>query len=331
MMTAKRLLSGEHQRDSRTTLETRSKVVFRGPGQRHLMLISSIAAASVFFGIATPHFASVQTAINIASAAAVLLVVSIGATLVITAGEIDLTPGAIVGLVSVAIPAMNDNHLPMPVFLLGALLIGGFIGAVNALATLRLLVPSFLTTLGIMAIVRGAAVSVSTQPRQVRDPLFMKVFTGDIGGVPLLVIYALIVVVVAIWFLSNSRFGLRVRAVGSSEASARLLSLPTARTKTLVFIVAGALSALGGVFLLGRTLVGVSAESGVGLELNAIAAVLLGGGRLGGGRSSALGTALGALLLTVTLYGIAGMGIPAGWQYFTQGAILVLVVLAMRK
>ena len=295
------------------------------------MLIGAIGAAAAFFTILSPHFLSVRTALDIGRAAAVLLVVSIGTTLVITAGEIDLTPGAVVGLVSVAIPSMVDLHLPMPLFIILALLIGAAIGAANAVISLRLFVPSFLTTLGTMAIVRGIAVFLSTQPRQVKDKLFIAVFTGDLGGIPLLLVYALVIVAIAIWFVARSRAGLRIRAVGSSEASARLIGIPTMSTKMMVFIAAGTLSALGGIFLLGRTLTGISSESGLGLELNAIAAVLLGGGRLGGGRASVFGTALGAILLTLTLYGIAGLGVPAAWQYFTQGAILVVVVLAMRR
>ncbi len=308
-----------------------AKGLFGGLEPRHLVLIACMVAVSALFALVTPSFLSVQSALDVGRAAAVLLVVSIGATLVITSGEVDLTPGSVVGLVAVAIPAMIDNRLPMQVFLLLALGLGALIGAINATITLRLYVPSFLATLGMMAILRGIAVNLSTQPRQVRSTAFIDVFTGDFLGVPLLLIYAVVVVLVAVWFVARARAWLRVRAVGSNEVSARLVGVSPRRTKTVVFVAAGMLSALGGIFLLGRTLTGISAESGLGLELNAIAAALLGGARLGGGRGSVLGTALGALLLTLVLYGIAGMGLSAAWQYLVQGGILVLVVLAMRK
>ncbi len=299
-------------------------------GGRNLTLILAMVGIATFFTIVTPYFLSWQTVLNVGRGASTLLVVSIGATLVIMAGEIDLTPGAIVALISVSVPAMIDLGLPVPVFVVVALLIGAAVGGVSAFVSLRLLVPSFLATMGILAIVRGLAVTISTQPRRIRGELFADLFSGSISGISLSLLYAAVIVAIAALYIRNSRFGMRTRAVGSNAVSARLLGIPTIRTKTIVFILAGILSAAGGILLLGRTMTGESGTA-VGLELNAIAAVLLGGGRLGGGRGSIVGTALGALLLTMTLYGIAGMSVPTAWQYIVQGAILVVVVLTMRK
>jgi len=299
-------------------------------GSRNVTLILVMLGLAAFFTIATPYYLSWQTVLNVGRGASTLLVVSIGATLVVTAGEIDLTPGAIVALISVAVPAMIDVGLPVPVFVLLALGIGGLVGATNALVSQRFLVPSFLATMGVAAIVRGIAVTVSTQPRRIRGELFAELFSGSISGISLSLLYAIVIVIVAALYVRHSRFGLRTRAVGSNDVSARLMGIPAVRTKSIVLVTAGVLSAAGGVLLLGRTMTGDSAGA-VGLELNAIAAVLLGGGRLGGGRGSIVGTALGAILLTMTLYGIAGMGLPTAWQYMVQGGILGAVVLTMRK
>ena len=154
-------------------------------------------------------------------------------------------------------------------------------------------------------------------------------FTDRFHGAPLTGIYAFAAVVAAAWFLPASRFGLHVRAVGSGETSAVLQGISARRVKYLVFAFAGVLSAAGGVLLLGASLTGYP-DAGKGLELSAIAAVLLGGGRLGGGRGDILGTFLGALVLTVALYGIAGLGWLQASQDLTMGIILVLVVLTMR-
>ena len=255
---------------------------------------------------------------------------AIGANLIIVAGEIDLSVGAIVGLASVAVPGLFDLGLPMPVVLIFALLVGAIVGAANGFITLRLMVPSFLATLGTMAIVRGIALYISDQPRQVSDDAFAAAFNESIFGIPEVVLYSFGITALVAFFWKYSRFGLQIRAVGSSQQGARFAGVPTHRVKFTVFILAGIFSAAGALLLLGRTLTGLSVAAD-GLELNAIAAVILGGGRLGGGKGSVVGTFLGALLLTMVFSGIAGMGLTAAWQLLTKGMILVVVILFMRK
>jgi ribose transport system permease protein len=309
-------------------------VGLRGKGsqsawQRNVVLAAAVIAITAAFGLRIPAFLSVQTLFDMWQQAALLTVVSIGATFVIIAGELDLSIGSVVGLVSVVVPSLLAAGSPMPIAVLVALVIGAAVGFANAAITLRLQVPSFIATLGTMAIVSGLAVTVSLTPLTVTSSSFAAVFTNRIRGVPLTGIYALAAVAVTAWFLPVSRFGLHVRAVGSGEMSAVLQGISARRVKYLVFVTAGVLSAAGGVLLLGASLTGYS-DTGKGLELSAIAAVLLGGGRLGGGRGDIVGTFLGALVLTVALYGIAGLGWLQAWQDFTMGIILVLVVLTMR-
>jgi ribose transport system permease protein len=286
--------------------------------QRNVVLAAAVIAITAAFGLRIPAFLSAQTLFDMWQQAALLMVVSIGATFVIIAGELDLSIGAVVGLMSVVVPSLLAAGSPMPIAVLVALVIGAAVGFANAAITLRLQVPSFIATLGTMAIVSGLAVTVSLTPLTVTSSSFAAVFTNRIHGVPLTGIYALAAVAVTAWFLPASRFGLHVRAVGSGEMSAVLQGISARRVKYLVFVTAGVLSAAGGVLLLGASLTGYS-DTGKGLELSAIAAVLLGGGRLGGGRGDIVGTFLGALVLTVALYGIAGLGWLQAWQDFTMG------------
>ena len=178
--------------------------------------------------------------------AALLMVVSIGATFVIIAGELDLSIGAIGRLVSVVVPSLLAAGSPMPIAVLLALVIGAAVGLANAAITLRLQVPSFITTLGTMAIVSGLAVMVSLTPLTVTSSSFAAVFTNRIYGAPLTGIYALAAVAAAAWFFPTSRFGFHVRAVGSGETSAVLQGVRARRVKYLVFVTAGVLSAVGG-------------------------------------------------------------------------------------
>jgi rhamnose transport system ATP-binding protein len=303
---------------------------FGDEGWRILFLAGAMASIVLLFGSLNNYYFRWAHFLDMGRQASLLVVTSIGATLVILAGEIDLSPGAIVGLTSVAIPQLLDLSIPMIVVLLLGLGLGALVGAVNGIITLRLAVPSFLTTLGTMAIARGIALYVSDQPRQVSDETFAALFNSSVLGIPQVVLYSFGLAAVAAIFWKYSRFGLQVRAIGSNPQGARFSGVATRRLKFWVFVAAGVFSAAGALMLLGRTLTGLSGGAD-GLELNAIAAVILGGGRLGGGKASMIGTFLGALLLTMVFSGIAGMGLTAAWQLLTKGMILVAVIIFMRK
>jgi ribose transport system permease protein len=297
---------------------------------RLMILIAAMVGVAILFGSLNPYYLSWKQTLDIARQSTLLAVAALGAHLIIVVGEIDLSVGAVCGLVSVAVPGLLDLDLPIALVVLLALGIGAVVGAINGFVTLRLLVPSFLATLGTMSIARGVAYYISKQPRWISDETFGNLFNGEVGGLPLSVVYMVVLTALVAFIWKYSRFGLHVRAVGSSQKGARFTGIDTDRVKLAVFILAGVLSAAGGLLLLGRTLTGM-AVAAEGLELNAIAAVLLGGGRLGGGKGSVVGTFLGALLLTMVLSGIAGMGLSIGWQDLTKGSILVVVILLMRK
>ena len=293
------------------------------------LLLVALGGVAAFFGSLNAYYVTVAHILDMARQASVLVAVALGANAVIVAGEIDLSPGAVIGLVSVAIPGLLDLKLPTPLVLLVGLLIGTTVGGVNGMITLRLMVPSFLTTLGTMAIVRGAAIFVSNQPREIYNDQFTMILSDKMFGVPETVIYAGALALTVALFWRHLRFSLHVRAVGSQSQSALLAGVDPARTRMLVFMVAGTLSAAAALLLLGQTQTGLAASS-EGIELNAIAAVILGGGRLGGGKGSVVGTVLGAVLLTAIFSGIAGLGLTAAWQLLFKGVILLVVILLMR-
>jgi ribose/xylose/arabinose/galactoside ABC-type transport system permease subunit len=307
-----------------------SRRIFASLEWRLMFLLAAMLAITLLFGSLNAYYLSWAHFLDMGRQASLLVVAAIGANLIIVAGEIDLSVGAVVGLVSVAVPLFFDLTLPMPIVVLLALVIGAMVGAANGVITLRLMVPSFLTTLGTMAIARGIALYISDQPRQVSDDTFTAALNGSIAGIPEVVLYSFGLTALVAFFWKYSRFGLQIRAVGSSQQGARFAGVPTHRLKFMVFVLAGIFSAAGALLLLGRTLTGLAGAAD-GLELNAIAAVILGGGRLGGGKGSMVGTFLGAILLTMVFSGIAGMGLTAAWQLLTKGMILVVVIIFMRK
>ena len=298
--------------------------------RRLVVLLAAMVAVAILFGSLNPYYLSLRNAFDIGRQASLLVAVAMGAHFIIVSGEIDLSAGAVVGLLSVSIPALLDHGLPVPAALALATCLGALAGAVNGFISLGLQVPSFLATLGTMAIYRGLAIYISNQPRTIYEKSFVSLFNNQLFGVPLTIVYplALTITLAVIW--RYTRFGVYVRAVGSSEQSARYGGMDTRRIKYIVFSLAGMFSAIGAILLLGRTQMGLAVAGG-GLELNAIAAVILGGGRLGGGKGSVIGTLLGAILLTMIFSGIAGLGLSASWQLMIKGAILVVVITLMRK
>ena len=297
---------------------------------RLIVLVAAMTAIAALFGRLNPYYISWQNALDICRQGALLAITALGVNLVIVSGEIDLSAGAVVGLVSVAVPGFFDLGLPTPVVVVLALLLGAAAGLANGLIVHRLLVPSFLATLGTMAIYRGLAIHISNQPRAINDDTFVSLFNTEIAGLSLTIYYPTIIAIALALLWRYSRFGVRVRAVGSNEQSARFAGLATGSVKLAAFVLAGVFASAGALVLLGRTQTGL-AVAGDGLELNAIAAVILGGGRLGGGKGSVIGTLLGAYFLTMMFSGIAGMGLTAAWQLIVKGLILVVVIILMRK
>ena len=297
---------------------------------RLVVLVVAMVAIAALFGSFNEYYLSWQNVLDIGRQASLLAVVALGAHMIIVCGEIDLSVGAVVGLVSVLVPGFFDLDMPMPFVIVVALLVGAACGLANGLITLRLMVPSFLATLGTLAIYRGLAIFVSNQPRVIYDEAFVDLFNSAVAGIPLTIWYPVLLTAALALVWKHTRFGVRVRAVGSSEQSARFAGLATGRVKLIVFMLAGMFAAGGALLLLGRTQTGL-AVAAEGLELNAIAAVILGGGRLGGGKGSVVGTLLGAVLLTMVFSGIAGMGLSASWQLMMKGLILVVVIILMRK
>ena len=297
---------------------------------RLIVLVAAMTAIAALFGWLNPYYLSWQNALDICRQGALLAITALGVNLVIVCGEIDLSAGSVVGLVSVAVPGLFDLGLPTPVVVVLALLLGAAAGLVNGLIVHRLLVPSFLATLGTMAIYRGLAIHISNQPRAINDDIFVSLFNTEIAGLSLTIYYPIVIAIALALLWRYSRFGVRVRAVGSNEQSARFAGLATGSVKLAVFVLAGVFASAGALVLLGRTQTGL-AVAGDGLELNAIAAVILGGGRLGGGKGSVIGTLLGAYFLTMMFSGIAGMGLTAAWQLIVKGLILVVVIILMRK
>ena len=297
---------------------------------RILLLVALVALVCIVFSFLIPNFLTANSLVSILRQWSVLLIVSLGATFVIVAGEIDLSVGSVVALVSVLTAWASKTDIAIPAIIGCALAIGLTVGAINAWLALKLRVPSFLATLGMLLVIKGVAMTISLQPMVVRDLDFISFFRFSPLGLPMPFVVAALVFAVTYVGLHKTRFGVLTRAVGSNEDGARLAGVAIGRHKCLIFIIGATAAALGGLVLAGRTNYGI-ALSATGLELDVIAAVVLGGGRLGGGEGEIVGAALGALLLTLIFTGIAVLGLPGPYQDIIKGVMIGVAIVLMRK
>jgi ribose/xylose/arabinose/galactoside ABC-type transport system permease subunit len=254
-------------------------------------------------------------------------------TMEIVAGGIDLSVGSIVAL-STVVTALLLRHDPSAsgalIAALGALAAGAVCGALNGVLITQLRVVPFIVTLGTMLLVRGAAKGLSGERRLEAPATWLnELLRTAQNGRGLLVpsgiwLTAGLAVVVALT-LHYTRFGRHLFAIGSSERTARLCGVRIARTKIAVYVLAGALAALAGVLTFSKLSVGDPTVA-IGLELDVIAAVIIGGGSLLGGRGSIVGTIAGAAIMTIIQIGCSQQGLPNWVQQIVTGAIIVFAV-----
>lgn len=255
-------------------------------------------------------------------------ILAMGAMYVIISGHIDLSVGSIVGLAGVS-AAMFAHPGEFPIFvpILVGLAVGSIVGLLNGLGVAFGGIPSFIVTLATLTAVRGLALMVSGgAPVANLSPEFQSLASGRPFGVPALAIYFVVIAVVAAFVLRKTVFGRRIYALGGNPLAAEVSGINIKRLTVAPFLIAGMLAGLCGVLLASRTFTG-SPTAGAGYELDAIAAVVIGGVSMSGGRGRAFGVVLGALMIAVIANGLDILGIDSNAQALIKGAIIVLAVL----
>ncbi len=289
-------------------------------------VLGLIVLSSVLWAL-TPHFLTVPNLLNVAQQTSINAIVAVGMTFVIISGGIDLSVGSIVALSGVALGAALQGGQALPVALAIALGIGVTCGLVNGAIISWGGLPPFIVTLGMMSIVRGAAL-VFTEGRPVSgfDPLFRSLAAGQLGGVPAPVIATLAVYLVAHVVLTRTTFGRYVYAIGGNEEATRLAGVSVRFHKTMIYAVSGLVSAMAAVILTAR-LNSAQPIAGTMYELDAIAATVIGGTSLMGGQGSLAGTLVGALIMAVLRNGLNLLGVSSFLQQIVIGAVIIGAVL----
>ena len=307
--------------------------------RRWLNTVGPVLALLVVFGlfamIAPPSFRTGRNLETIARQTTIVGMAALGMTLVIICGGIDLSVGSVVALSTVVIAWLLQSGGAGPVTAaLGGIAAAAFFGLISGLLITRLRVVPFIVTLGMMLVVRGTAKGIGHNQKIDVDPGLLKWLDELLASVGreqgwMLVppgVWVLIILAVAMAaLLRYTRLGRHTFAIGSNEQTARLCGVAVERVKVLVFTLGGAFAGLAGLMQFSRLTVGDPTVA-VGLELDVIAAVVIGGGSLSGGEGSILGTLVGALIMTVIASGCTQMGLPNWVQQIITGAIIVLAV-----
>lgn len=288
-----------------------------------LVLLLEIAIWSAL----APSFFTEANFINIIRASSTIGIMAVGMTFVILTAGIDLSVGSVVSFVGMAcatVLAIGGNAL---VIILAAIALGAVVGLINGAFVAKFRVPPLITTLGTMYVLIAAAQLWNNGgPLPLADPFILWLGSGYVGPIPIPVIVLAIVVFIGYWMLNQTKFGRHIYAVGGSPEAAKLSGIRVDRVLIAVYVVSGILSAVAALLYAGR-LATASPLTGDRLELQVIAAVVVGGASLFGGRGNMRDTLLGVLILTVLQTGLNLVGVSGFWQTMALGLALLVAVL----
>jgi len=328
-------MKNENTSSGEKTMQRDALRQFFGSVSKPLLLFgppSILVGMIIFFTTLNPRFATTQNLESLLRQAAVLSVVAVGGTFVIMIGSIDLSVEGIVSL-SCIISVLTANYFsssPMSGLLAVTLtiFIGTLFGLVNGALLSKAKLPSFLVTLGTMAVGNGAGLLITggyTVPCYVAS--FRWFGVGDMLGIPSLGVFAIIMFALGIFLQTYTRFGRSAYAIGGGERVAVMSGVSVEKYKILVFVLAGALSGFAGA-LVGARIGAASAVAGSGLVLDAIAAVVMGGTPLTGGVGGVHRTIIGVFCITVLSNGLNIIGVSPHMQVVVKGIVVILAVAA---
>ncbi|GAA4308425.1 ABC transporter permease [Compostibacter hankyongensis] len=282
--------------------------------------------------IAFPPFIKPSNIVNVLRQTAVNGILAVGMTFVIITAGIDLSVGSVLALSAVAATSLaHPGEYPLILSLLIGLLVGCACGALNGVLIAKKRLAPFIVTLAMMSVARGVALVYSSgRPIINLSDSYNQIGGGYLAGIPVPVIIFLVIVLSGVFVLRYTRFGRYVYAIGGNELAARVSGINTTRILIWTYVIMGALAGVAGIVLSSRVMSG-SPAMGEGYELDAIAAVVIGGTSLFGGVGSISGTVVGALIMGVMDNGLDMLNVSSYWQQVVKGAIIVLAVLLDKR
>ena len=289
------------------------------------LLVVYILLFAALSWLAWPYFLKVRNLLNILVAVSTIGIISVAMTMVIVSGGIDLSVGSVVALTGVVI-AQLSHHLSMPMAIGAGLLVGVVVGAFNGAAITYARINPLIATLATFSIIRGLAMRFTGGLTQsIDNPSFQFLGRGFVAGVPVPAIVMLVGFALTAIVMGWTVFGRDIYAIGGNAQASRLAGLPVSSLRMTVYVLSGLSAALGGVFMASQ-LGAAAPQAALGMELSVIAAVILGGTSLSGGKGSIWGTLLGVLIMGTLNNGLALMSVPSEMQDVARGTVLLLAV-----
>lgn len=286
----------------------------------------------------TDRFFTAENGLNVLRQVAVNICIATGMTLIVLTAGIDLSVGSVLAFCGALTAGLLKNGLQFPsadlfvgftIFgaMLAAVLIGALIGFFNGIAITSFKVPPFVATLAMLTIARGCTMLYTAgHPISNLGADFAVIGTGSWIGIPVPVWIAAVVVLLAVFITHKTKLGRYIYAIGGNETAARLSGIRINRVKLIVYGIGGALAALGGVIVTSR-LDSAQPNAGISYELDAIAAVVIGGTSLNGGKGSVWGTVIGAMIIGVLNNGLVLLNVSPFWQQVVKGGVILLAVI----
>jgi len=290
-------------------------------------MVGVLVLVMIFFATSQPRFATANNMLTILTAAAPFAFISLGQTLVILTGGIDLSVGSVIAVSAMSAAWVSVHlHLPIPVLVLVSLLVGLVAGSVNGVVVSVLKVPPFVATLGMMTLASGFAYVIGRgAPINGLQSNFGNIANTKIIGFTIPVVLMVVLIIAFGLIMRRTAWGLRVYAVGGNELATRIAGVNANRILFSVYAISGTLAGLSGIMLASRTINGAP-TTGTGYELDSIAAVVIGGASLAGGRGTIWGTTIGLFLIQILNNGLDILIVPSYWQKVIKGALIVTAV-----
>lgn len=285
----------------------------------------------IIISIITPRFLTLTNITNVLTQISVNAIIAVGMTFVILTGGIDLSVGSILAISGALAASILKSTGNIFLALSVAIIVGGLIGILNGILIARGKIQAFIVTLASMTIFRGATyVYTNGTPISGLGGVFGDIGNSKLGPIPVPVLITLIIVLIAFYVLNETRFGRYLYALGGNEDSAKLSGINTNKIKTMVYGISGIAAAISGIIITSR-IGSASPNAGNGFELDAIAAVVIGGTSLSGGEGSVVGTIIGALIIGVLNNGLNLMNVSPFYQSIVKGLVILIAVLIDKK